>query len=87
MEAVLGIILSIALLTGGCENKEDYEKRVINTVQTRVEEIWKDDVNYVNITNREWTYHKDEEPPIGEEVLFQNDIWINEDYNPKIPER
>lgn len=73
MEAIIGIILSIALLTSGCESEEDYEERVINTVQTRVEEIWKDDVNYVNITNREWTYGKDDN---GNEYVQMAGIFV-----------
>lgn len=74
MKTLLGIILSIVLLTGGCTSTEDYENKLINAVQTKAEKIWKEDVNYINVTDREWTYHKDKKT--GEEYVQMAGIFV-----------
>ena len=76
MKKLLGIFLSLVLTMGalvGCESQEDYENRVIGAVQERVEEMMSESVTYVNITDREWTYHKTEN---GEEYVQMSGILV-----------
>lgn len=76
MKKLLGIFLSLVLTMGvlvGCESQEDYENRVIEAVQERVEEMMSESVDYVNITDREWTYHKTED---GEEYVQLAGIFV-----------
>ena len=76
MKKLLGIFLSLVLTMGvlvGCESQEDYENRVIGAVQERVDEMMSESVTYVNITDREWTYHKTE---TGEEYVQLAGIFV-----------
>ena len=76
MKKILGIVLSLMLVLSmvGCESQEGYEARVVKAVQDKIETKWKNSVSYVNITDREWTYHKTDN---GEEYVQMAGIFVN----------
>lgn len=69
MKKVLSLLLilcTIATCTIGCESQEEYEARVINAVEDRVDTIMADNDAYYKITNKDWTYSKTED---GQEIV------------------
>ena len=66
--------------------KEFCEERRLNSRGYPPKEWFKAGVEFAcksQLQKENWTLISEKLPPIGQEVLFQNDKWINMDYNPK----
>lgn len=64
--SLLLILCTIATCTIGCESQEEYEARVINAVENKVDTLMAENDVYSQVTNKEWSYSKTED---GQEIV------------------
>lgn len=64
--SLLLILCTIATCTIGCESQEEYEARVVNAVEDKIDTLMSETDAYSQITNKEWSYSKTEN---GQEIV------------------
>lgn len=64
--SLLLILCAIATCAIGCESQEEYEARVINAVENKVDVLMAENDAYSQVTNKEWSYSKTED---GQEIV------------------
>lgn len=64
--SLLLILCTIATCTMGCESQEEYEARVINAVENKVDTLMAENDAYSQVTNKEWSYSKTKD---GQEIV------------------
>lgn len=64
--SLLLILCTITTCTIGCESQEEYEARIINAVEDKVDIIMADNDSFNQITNKEWSYSKTKD---GQEIV------------------
>lgn len=69
--SLLLILCTIATCTIGCESQEEYETRITNAVENKVDVLMAEDDTYSQITNKEWSYSKTKD---GQEIVTMTGI-------------
>ena len=64
--SLLLILCTTATCTIGCESQEEYEARVINAVENKVDVLMAENDAYSQVTNKEWSYSKTKD---GQEIV------------------